>query len=368
MSIFRLPNRLGDIQVLLRSLDWHALEAEVAREAASRLVIVGPVNSGKSTLFNRLHGRKLSAISAVPGTTTGVVEHPLGPFLLVDTPGFGEVWGVDRASVATDAAARADLVLLLLDAVAGVRQADLDLYEKLRTLGVPIVVALNKVDLISKELPYVLENAERLLGARPIAISAYTGAGIVDKLLPAILSGEPAVAVAMARALPDVRHAIVNRIVRRTSWINALISLEPVPGLDIPLLLASQTRMTLRIATAYGHSMSVSHAHELLTTIAGSLLSRYLGMQLAKLVPGLGWLVSALLSAITTFGMGQAARHYFEVEGQVRGPNLRGFYRQMRRLAPKRLLSRRKQMSKALSEDVPSQVEVVGSDADAIEA
>lgn len=360
MSILRLPGQLNDVQLLLRSLDWHALEHDVAHEVGSRLVIVGPVNSGKSTLFNRLHGRKVSAVSAVPGTTTGVVEHPLGPFLLVDTPGFGEVWGVDRASVAQAAAQRADLILLLLDAVAGVRQPDVDLFAALQTLKVPMVVALNKTDLIRKELPHVLENAERLLGQRPIPISAQTGAGIVDKLLPEILSAAPGVAVAMARALPDVRHHIVNRIIRRAAWVNGLIALQPIPGLDIPLLLASHTRLVLRIAAAYGHTMSVSHARELLTTMAGSLLSRYLGMQLAKLVPGLGWVVSAAISAATTWGMGQAARVYFESGAQLRAPDVRELYERMRQLAPQRLLPRlfrRKSAAADEKADVPTGAE-----------
>ncbi|MGC9347029.1 MAG: GTPase [Anaerolineae bacterium] len=338
--MLKLPNRMRDLQTVLRSLDWHALEHEVAQEAGSRLVIVGPVNSGKSTLFNRLHGRKLSATSAVPGTTKGVVEHPLGPFLLVDTPGFGEVWGVDRAAVAEGAAAQGDLVLLLLDAAAGVRQVDHDLYAGLQDLEVPVLVALNKVDLIRQDLPWVLENTEKLLGVRPIPISAQHGDGVVTKLIPAILSAQPAVAVAMAKALPAVRQTIVSRIIRRTAAVNALISLEPVPGLDIPLLLASQTRMVLRIGAAYGQSMSVSHARELLTTMAGSLVSRYLGMQLAKLVPGLGWLVSAALSAVTTFGLGHAARYYFEAGGEIKGPSLRAVYQRMRRLAPRQLLRR----------------------------
>jgi uncharacterized protein (DUF697 family) len=276
----------------------------------------------------------------VPGTTTGVIEHPLGPFQLVDTPGFGEVWGVDRASVAQDAAAKADLILLLLDAVAGVRQTDLDLYETLQALDVPVIVAINKADLVRKELPRVLENAERLLQQRPIAVSASTGYGIVSQLIPAVMAEAPGVAVAMAKALPAVRRQIANRIIRRTAFVNALISLEPVPGLDIPLLLVSQTRLVLRIAAAYGQSMTVSHARELLTTMAGSLLSRYLGMQVAKLIPGLGWLVSALLSAVTTWGMGQAARAYFEAGGAIQGPNLRAVYERMRRLAPRQLLKR----------------------------
>ena len=352
MSISLLPKKMEDIHTLLRSLDWHAVGYEVEQETQSRLVIVGPVTSGKSTLFNRLHGRNMSAVSAVPGTTKGVVEHPIGPFLLVDTPGFGEVWGIDRAEIAREATEDADLILLLLDAAAGVRQSDHDLYATLRGLNRPVIVALNKADLVKKDLPWILENAEKLLGVRPTPISAQTGMGIVDGLLPAILSAQPGVAVAMARALPDVRGHIVNRIIRRTAWMNALISLQPIPGLDIPILLASQTRMVLRIAAAYGESMNISHARELLTTMAGSLLSRYLGSQLAKLVPGLGWIVSAAISAVSTWGIGQAARRYFEVGRTIKGPELHGLYRQMRALAPKRLLRRRSSEAE-FSEEIP---------------
>ena len=357
MSIVQLPKKMDDIHSLLRSLDWHALNYEVAQETLARLVIVGPVNSGKSTLFNRLHGQRMSAVSAVPGTTKGVVEHPIGPFLLVDTPGFGEVWGVDRAEIARDAVQGADLVLLLLDAAAGVRQSDHDLYTTLRGLQKPVVIALNKADLVKKDLPWILENAEKLLGIRPIPISAQTGMGIVEGLLPAILNAQPAVAVAMARALPDVREHIVNRIVRRTAWINALISLQPVPGLDIPILLASQTRMVLRIAAAYGESLNVSHARELLTTMAGSLLSRYLGSQAAKLVPGLGWIVSAAISAVTTWGIGQAACRYFEAGRAIKGPELRDLYQQMRRLAPRRLFRRSTAESASFEDPSPEMPE-----------
>ena len=362
MNILLLPRQMEDIQTLLRSLDWHALGYEVEQEVHARLVIVGPVNSGKSTLFNRLHGRKISAVSAVPGTTKGVVEHPIGPFLLVDTPGFGEVWGIDRAETARDAAMGADLILLLLDAAAGVRQSDHDLYAALRGVGCPVIVALNKADLVKKDLPWILENADKLLGVRPVPISARTGMGIVDRLLPAILSAQPAVAVAMARALPDVRGHLVSRIIRRTAGGNALISLQPVPGLDIPLLLASQTRMVLRIAAAYGHAMDVSHAHELLTTMAGGLLSRYLGSQLAKLVPGPGWIVSSAISAISTWGIGQAAQRYFEGGATIKAPALRGLYRRMRRLAPKRLLRRPSEGDAVAGDSVEIEITGAGSE------
>ena len=67
--------------------------------------------------------------------------------------------------------------------------------------------------------------------------------------------------------------------------------------------------------------------------MAGSLLSRYLGMQLAKLVPVLGWAVSSAVSAATTYAIGETARRYFEMGGNVRPLDLRTLYRRGRRLA-----------------------------------
>ena len=101
-----LPRRLADIRRLFEALEWDKLSLSVEAEAHARLAVVGPVNSGKSTLFNRIKGRKVSAVKAVPGTTKGLVMEDVGPFLLVDTPGFGEVGGVDRAAIARSASDR----------------------------------------------------------------------------------------------------------------------------------------------------------------------------------------------------------------------------------------------------------------------
>ena len=85
-----LPTRLRDTRKMLDSLDLHQIEATVAQEARAQLVIIGPVNSGKSTLFNQLKGQKLSPVSPVPGTTTAPLTERFGPFWLIDTPGLGE--------------------------------------------------------------------------------------------------------------------------------------------------------------------------------------------------------------------------------------------------------------------------------------
>lgn len=326
-----LPRQLADIRSLLQALDWDRLSLTVEQEAHARLAIVGPVNSGKSTLFNLIKGRKVSAVKAVPGTTKGLVTEGFGPFTLVDTPGFGEVGGVDRAAIARAAVEEADLVVLVLDASAGVRQSDYDLYEALRTAQLPLVVVLNKVDLIKRDLSDVLEDVQRKLGATVIPISAKTGAGVGERLLPAIVEAHPWMTVALGRALPPYRRQLSRRLVRSASLLNAIIAAEPIPGLDIPLLLASQVRMVLRIAAVYGESLSVRHARELLTTMAGSVALRYLAAQLGKLVPGPGWLTGAAVTGLGTWAMGRVAMAYFESGKRMTPEQLRQQYKQLLR-------------------------------------
>ena len=70
-----LPTRLADIRNLFQALEWDKLSLQVEKEAHARLAIVGPVNSGKSTLFNLLKGRKVSAVNAIaPSELFSVVD------------------------------------------------------------------------------------------------------------------------------------------------------------------------------------------------------------------------------------------------------------------------------------------------------
>ena len=326
-----LPTRLADLRKLFQALDWDQLSLDVEHEAHARLAIVGPVNSGKSTLFNRIKGRRVSAVKAVPGTTKELVTEQVGPFTLVDTPGFGEVGGVDRAAMARAAAEEADLAVLVLDSSAGLRQSDYDLYEALRAARVPLVVALNKIDLIKQDLVAALDDVERKLGTTVIPISAKTGAGVGERLIPAIVESHPWMTVALGRALPAYRRQICRRLIRGGAFINALIAAEPIPGVDIPLLLASQVRLVLRIAAIYGETMSVRHARELLTTMAGSVGLRYLAAELGKLIPGPGWLVSAGVTGLGTWTMGRVAMAYFEGGKHLTPEQLRQRYKRLLR-------------------------------------
>jgi small GTP-binding protein len=324
-----LPTRLADIRGLLQALEWDQLSLQVEQEAHARVAIVGPVNSGKSTLFNLIKGRRVSAVTAVPGTTQGLVTEEIGPFKLVDTPGFGEVGGVDRAAIARQAAEQADVAILVLDGAAGLHQSDFDLYEALRAARVPLVTTLNKIDLIKRDLEEVLDDVERKLGTHVIPISAKTGAGVGDRLLPAIVDSHPWVAVTLGRALPAYRRQLSQRLARSAAALNALIAAQPVPGLDIPILLAAQVRLVLRIGAVYGESLSVRHARELLTTMAGGIAVRYLAGTLAKFIPGPGWLVSSAINGLGTWAIGQVAIAYFASGKRLAPAELRRRYQQI---------------------------------------
>jgi small GTP-binding protein len=325
----RLPATLMEIRRLFDAFDWATMARQVEEETLARVAIVGPVNSGKSTLFNRLTGREVSPVAAIPGTTRQLLREQWGPFTLTDTPGFGEVAGIDRANIALEGVRAADVIVLVLDIVAGVRQADLMLLQQLRATGKPVVVVLNKIDLYEKGQDAVIADARARLGEPGlIPISAKKGTNVARQLLPRLIDASPALAVAMGRALPHYRRQAARRVIRGAAALNALIGAEPVPGLDIPLLLAMQARMVLRIAAIYGEPMSAEHAKELTATIMGGLTLRYLGQAAAKMLPVAGWAVAAAVASAGTWAMGQVAVQYFEHGKKLTPGQMRALYRQ----------------------------------------
>ncbi|HNS50728.1 MAG TPA: GTP-binding protein [Anaerolineae bacterium] len=331
-AAIRLPATLAEIRRLFDAFDWTSMAHQVEEETLTHVAIVGPVNSGKSTLFNFLKGHDISPVGAVPGTTRTLLNEQWGPFTLVDTPGFGEVDGVDRAGTALSGIDSANVIVLVLDAGAGVRQTDFALLHRLRATNKPVIAVLNKIDLLGKEWGAVLEHARTTLNEpNLIPISAKKGTNIAELLLPRVVDAHPALAVSIGRAIPAYRRHACVKVIRAAAAINAVVGLEPVPGLDIPFLLASQARMVLRIAAIYGEPMSTQHAKELIATIAGGVALRYLGQEGAKLLPAAGWVVAAGVAAAGTYAMGQVAVQYFEHNKTLTPEQMQALYRRKRR-------------------------------------
>jgi small GTP-binding protein len=292
------------------------------------VAIVGPVNSGKSTLFNTLQGHEVSPVSAIPGTTRDLQHEQWGPFSLTDTPGFGEVDGVDRANIALQSVQAAEVVVLVLDVVAGVRHTDLTLLHQLKATGKPVVVVLNKIDLLQEDRDGVVSDAQnRLSEPDLIPVSAKRGTNIARVFMPRLIDAHSALAVAIGRALPAYRRQTANRIIRNASILNAVIGAEPIPGLAIPFLLAVQAQMVLRIAAIYGEPVSARHAKELTAAVASGLTLRFLAQEGAKFIPGPGWVVAGLIASAGTWTIGQVAVQYFDHGKKFSAKELRHLYR-----------------------------------------
>ena len=153
------------------------------------VTILGPSNAGKSTLINALIGTKVSIVSPKVQTTRfkvrGILNQDHTQIIFIDTPGiFKPIRKLDRAMIqnAWEETETADICLLLIDAKKGLDAAAASMLETFKKEKRPVVLALNKIDLIPKEelLPLI----ERLNAAYPFEqtflISALKNQGLEE--------------------------------------------------------------------------------------------------------------------------------------------------------------------------------------------
>jgi GTP-binding protein len=180
--------------------------------AQPTVAIVGRPNVGKSTLFNRLVGKKLALVDDTPGVTRDrrVGDARLGDlrFQVIDTAGLEEanpdsLEGRMRAQ--TEMAIRdADAILFVIDARVGLTPIDKHFSEVIRRMGREVILVANKAEGRAGE-PGILEAFELGLG-QPIPLSAEHGEGMAD-LYDAVRA---AVEDKLGFAEPEVEEAIVN--------------------------------------------------------------------------------------------------------------------------------------------------------------
>ncbi len=190
-------------------------------------------------MFNRLIGRRLAIVEGRPGITRDRLYAPASwgrrTFTLVDTGGFisdaAEAIPAQVRAQAERAIAEADVILFMVDAVAGVLPEDREVAQRLRESRRPVLLVVNKAD--RPDHPGVYEFYELALGD-PLPVSAIHGLGI-DDLMDALLAVLPEPAPAAA-APPPIRVAVVGRPnVGKSSLINAILGedrviVDPTPG------------------------------------------------------------------------------------------------------------------------------------------
>jgi small GTP-binding protein len=326
-SIKVLPGDLARWKLLL---DLALPNFKIAFADKHFIAIVGPANVGKSTLYNQLVRRRedRAAVSPVPGTTRVNQEADAGLFRLVDTPGadaVGEV-GDQEKQHALAAARAADFLVIVYDALQGIKRAEQELFDELHALGKPYVVVLNKMDLLGRaDVDPVLDRTAanlRLQRAQVVPISAKNGQNLED-LLVAIAKAEPGLLAALGRALPAYRWRLAWTAITGAATTSAAIALAPLPILDVIPLLAVQSSLVLGMARIYNYNLTPARARELVVTFGLGFLGRTLFQELSKLGGPPGWLLAAAIAASTTVVMGYAAAVWFERGEKLTGESLK---------------------------------------------
>lgn len=222
------------------------------------VALVGRPNVGKSTLFNRIIGRRVAIVEDIPGTTRDRIYgdsdwNGVG-FIVIDTGGLEAPSAIAEARLrqpdaqplaqgsvdfvkpiqnqAQVAIAEADVIVFVVDGRDGLSAADQDVAEVLRLSNKPIFVAVNKTENKEKQLDAVEFWSLNL--SEPLPISAYHGDGIGD-LLDLIVAALPPYPANYDEVEKHVGVAIVGRPnVGKSSLLNALLQTERAIVSEVP--------------------------------------------------------------------------------------------------------------------------------------
>jgi small GTP-binding protein len=332
------------------------------------IAVFGRVSVGKSALVNALLGEQRFATSPLHGETRSVQsgqwqEFRDGNVFLVDTPGINEVDGEAREQLAKEVAARADLVLFVVDG--DLTEAEHAALRQLVLLGRPLLLVLNKVDRYSREEREQLraaltERTEHLIRAGDLVFAAaqpapqwvvrvdeqgqeieeqrQRPADVADLItrLWQILEQEGKTLAALNASLfaGELSDQVAGRVLtaRRTlgervirTWCIAkgvAVALNPVPVADLVAAAVVDVTMILHLSRAYGLPLTRAEAGGLVKTIGaqmmllmGTVWAVHLAASALKLgTGGLSALVTGgaqgVVAYYSTYVVGHAAERY----------------------------------------------------------
>jgi small GTP-binding protein len=349
------------------------------------IVVFGEISTGKSALINALVGQAVASVDVRGGWTKEIWQVPWegsgyclpglaqSQVVLVDTPGVNEVGGLDRATLAREVAERADLILFVTDS--DLNETEFSALIELAKVHKPILVALNKSDLYTREqrerlltvlrqdrlagivaaenvvvtaadpreVEYVIEQADGStrtewrkpkvdvdgLKARILELLERDGLALLA-LNGALYAADRSDKIAALRV--QLRERQAAQVIWGYAAIKALaVALNPIPVVDVLGGGAVDATMVATLAHIYGLEMSWLNARGLATSIlkaagwviAGEIATHWAASTFKALTAGYGTLLTAIpQGAAAGYGsyiVGQAARYYFE-HGASWGP------------------------------------------------
>jgi small GTP-binding protein len=373
-SIFQLQDDPVVAADIKKHLEPMLKDFEEKRETQElEIVVFGTISSGKSSLLNALAGRDVFQTDPKGGTTVTRNEIPWPGFdrvTLVDTPGLGEVDGVERAAVAASAAQDADLVLLVVDGP--LRASEFLLLEQLGQMEKRIIVCLNKQDWYDARdraalLGQIAEQLKSIIAADDIVgVQSQTAKRTRIRVLPdgsereEVVEAPPDISALADRMLivlqrdgsnlllanlllqsrglvTEARRRVQESLdkqawsmIDRYAWgAGGAAALSPLPLLDIAAGGAITTKMVLDLAKVYRQDIDLDAAVKLLGQLGKNLIA-ILGVSAAtpivvsaiatllRAVPGAGTLaggvLQGLVQALITRWIGAVFIEYFKNE------------------------------------------------------
>ncbi len=224
-----------------RGRERHAARGSTVAQGQPVVAVVGYPNVGKSTLFNRLTGRREAVVDSKPGATRdrrqGGAEWNGRQFQILDTGGIDDA---DESTMARDISAQAvraideaDLILFVVDAAVGATPGDLEVAERLRRSHRPVIIVANKCDNADSEI-----RAQDLWGlglGEVVTVSALHGRNIGD-FLDLLVESLPEVEAVEDDSLERLpAFCIMGRPnVGKSSILNALLGEERMIVQDMP--------------------------------------------------------------------------------------------------------------------------------------
>ncbi len=297
----------GDVRELWDRVRWMGNEYGGMDSPPHRIVIVGLPGTGKKTLFNTLWGREAVTVQPLPpgGADFGLfrlVDLPCEP----DTSAFVDYEYMAYAPVPTD---DASLVVYLINSVHGLSAHDFQWISRLRVGRAPLLVILNWVGEANDEARQVIETH---LARRILPLHANDPAEVRGLFVEALMQAAPELGIPLAAQIGELRQVAAQRIVKQAAVLSMAVSVEPLPLIDLSVLIGVQLHMLYRLGGLYGRQLGRQGSWELVLTVAFGLVLRYGAQTLLKMIPWGGWIVSGVIGASATWAVGQTAILYYE--------------------------------------------------------
>jgi GTP-binding protein Era len=336
----------GFLRPALPTERWELARRELDAALGQQLVVafLGSASAGKDAAVRAIFGIDFGQVDPIPGSTSTLRAVPLdadGRVILVNAPGFGDL----RAEV--DAATRSllgqiDLAVYLVNCDGGATADERAQIEAIRAGGCPVLVCLNKIDLIRPAQREVfVHKTLAQLGVAPseAVVTAFDPlpglseepigvAEVSDRIMRTL--DEQGKGLLFAKQLRN-KAAACAVVIRSAARKAALAGAIPVPGADITVVTAIQTRMITDLAAVYGQKVTKDVA----LFIAGEALAgagRGFARWAVTALKAGGWIpggqigelaataLGASVAAASTFGVGQAAVRYLEAAAAGQTP------------------------------------------------